>query len=197
MNKQIIPYLAIVIGVLSVSTTAVLVKLADDVPSAVIANYRLLFASLILLPYVWFKKREEFKKLAARDWLFTILAGVSLALHFIVWFESFQYTSVASSVVIVTLQPIFAFIGTYFFFQERFSAGTVISMLIAIFGSIIIAWGDFQLANEALYGDSLAFIGAIFITFYFLLGARGANENICDELYLYCLWHWRDFDYHI
>ncbi|WP_058305786.1 DMT family transporter [Gracilibacillus massiliensis] len=184
MNKQYIPYIAIIIGVISVSTAAVLVKLAGDVPSAVTANYRLLFASLLLLPYVWFKKRDELKKLGGREWVFTILAGISLAIHFIVWFESFQYTSVASSVVIVTLQPIFAFLGTYFFFHEKFSAGTIISMLIAIFGSIIIAWGDFQIANEALYGDFLAFLGAIFITIYFLLG-QGVRTKVSVMCYTF------------
>ncbi|WP_073202953.1 DMT family transporter [Gracilibacillus kekensis] len=184
MSKQYIPYIAILIGVLSVSTAAVLVKLAGDVPSAVTANYRLLFASLLLLPYVWFKKRDELKRLAGREWVLTIIAGISLAIHFIVWFESFQYTSVASSVVIVTLQPIFAFLGTYFFFHEKFSAGTIISMLIAIFGSIIIAWGDFQIANEALYGDFLAFLGAIFITIYFLLG-QGVRTKISVMSYTF------------
>ncbi|MGP4039907.1 DMT family transporter [Gracilibacillus sp. D59] len=184
MNKHFIPYIAIIFGVISVSTAAVLVKLATEVPSAVTANYRLLFAAILLLPYILFKKRDELRKLAKREWTLTIVAGISLAIHYIVWFESFQYTSVASSTVIVTLQPIFAFIGTYLFFHERFSAGTVISMLIAIFGSVIIAWGDFQMAGEALYGDFLALLGAMFITIYFLLG-QGVRTKLSVMSYTF------------
>ncbi|GAB2555823.1 DMT family transporter [Gracilibacillus alcaliphilus] len=184
MKKTFIPYMAIFFGVLSVSTAAVLVKLAGDIPSAVTANYRLIFAGLILLPYIVLKKKDELRKLGKKEWLLTMLAGFSLGIHFIVWFESFQYTSVASSTVIVTLQPIFAFIGTYLFFNERFSAGTVISMIIAIFGSFIIAWGDFQIAGEALYGDFLALLGAVFITIYFLFG-QGVRTKISVMSYTF------------
>ncbi|UOQ84271.1 DMT family transporter [Gracilibacillus salinarum] len=184
MNKQFFPFIAIFLGVISVSTAAVFVKLASDAPAAVTANYRLLLASLLLLPYILLKKRDELRKLARKEWIFTILAGISLAIHFIVWFESFSYTSVASSTVIVTLQPIFAFIGTYFFFHERFSAGTVISMIIAIFGSFIIAWGDFQINDEALYGDFLALLGAIFITIYFLFG-QGIRTKVSVMSYTF------------
>ncbi|RCW73039.1 DMT family transporter [Saliterribacillus persicus] len=169
-KNQIYPYVAVLIGVISVSTAAVLVKLATDAPAAIIANYRLLLAVLIMLPFILLKKRVELTRLTKRDWIFTSLAGISLALHFIFWFESLNYTSVASSVVLVTLQPIFAFIGTYLFFKERFSAGAVISMIIAIFGSTIIAWGDFRVDEEALFGDILAIIGAVMITIYFLFG---------------------------
>ncbi len=169
-KNQIYPYAAVLIGVISVSTAAVLVKLATDAPAAIIANYRLLLAVLIMLPFILLKKRVELTRLTKRDWIFTSLAGISLALHFIFWFESLNYTSVASSVVLVTLQPIFAFIGTYLFFKERFSAGAVISMIIAIFGSTIIAWGDFRVDEEALFGDILAIIGAVMITIYFLFG---------------------------
>ncbi|ALX49151.1 DMT family transporter [Lentibacillus amyloliquefaciens] len=170
------PYVAVVIGVISVSTSAVLVKLAPQAPSAIIANYRLLLAVLIMAPYVLLKNRHEFKLIQKRDWILSALAGVFLAFHFIVWFESLDYTSVASSVVLVTLQPIFAFLGTYLFFQERFSYGAIISMIIALLGSVIISWGDFQISGAALFGDMLALLGAILITAYFLMGQQARKR---------------------
>jgi len=166
------PYIAVVIGVITVSSSAVLVKLAGNAPAAIVANYRLLFAVLIMAPFILMKHRHELRLIQRKDWLFSALAGIFLALHFILWFESLNYTSVASSVVLVTLQPIFAFLGTYFFFQERFSPGAVISMIIALLGSMIISWGDFRISGMALFGDILALLGAITITAYFLLGQR-------------------------
>lgn len=166
------PYIVIVIAVLSISTSAVLVKLASGAPAAIIANYRLLFAFLIMAPIVFIKHRNEFKFIHKKDWILSILAGIFLAGHFILWFESFNYTSVASSVVLVSLQPVFAFLGTYIFFQERFSAGAIISMVIALFGSFIISLGDFQLGKAALFGDVLAILGAMTVTAYFLLGQQ-------------------------
>ncbi|WP_284141753.1 MULTISPECIES: DMT family transporter [unclassified Virgibacillus] len=164
------PYIAVVIGVLSVSTSAVLVKLADQAPAAIIANYRLLIAVVLMAPIVYSKYRSEFRLITKRDWFLSTLSGIFLAFHFILWFESLNYTSVASSVVLVTLQPIFAFLGTFFFFKERFTAGAIISMVIVLFGSFIISWGDFQISGIALFGDMLALLGAITITGYFLLG---------------------------
>lgn len=166
------PYIAVVIGVISVSTSAVLVKLAHPAPAGIIALYRLLLAVIIMAPYVYAKHRDEFKIVLKKDWILSILAGVFLAFHFILWFESLNYTSVASSVVLVTLQPIFAFLGTYLFFKERFTPGAIISLIIAMFGSVIISWGDFQISGMALFGDILALLGAIMITVYFLMGQQ-------------------------
>lgn len=164
------PYFAVVIGILAVSTSAVLVKLTGDAPPSIIANYRLLFAVLIMSPIIFIYYRSELKRIQKKDWILAIFAGIFLAFHFILWFSSLNYTSVASSVVLVTLQPIFAFLGTYFFFKERFSPGTVISMVIALLGSVIISWSDFQISGLALFGDILALLGAIMITSYFLIG---------------------------
>src|SRR5699024_4679960 len=122
--------------------------------------------------------RHEFKYIQNKDWLLSTCAGVFLAFHFILWFESLNYTSVASSVVLVTMQPIFAFLGTFLFFKERFSAGAIISMLIALLGSFIISWGDLQLSSTALFGDILALLGAIAMTAYFYLGKRRENARL-------------------
>lgn len=166
------PYVAVIVGVIAISTSAILVKLADGVPAAIIAQYRLLFAVLIMAPYVIIKHRKEFTVIRRKDWLWSIISGLFLALHFILWFESLSYTSVASSVVLVTLQPIFAFIGTYLLFSERFSLGVIISVIITLFGSTIISWGDFQIGKMALVGDLLAVGGAIAVTAYFLCGQQ-------------------------
>src|SRR5699024_4968842 len=117
---------------------------------------------IILLKY-----SHEFKRINQKDWILSAIAAIFLAFHFILWFESLYYTSVASSVVLVTLHPIFAFLGTYLFFKERFTQAAVISMFIALLGSFIISWGDFQISGMALFGDILALLGAIAVTGYF------------------------------
>ncbi|MFD2639760.1 DMT family transporter [Piscibacillus salipiscarius] len=168
-QKQITPYIAITIGVLAVSTSAIFVRLADA-PSSIVALYRLLFASLLMVPLVLLKYRHELVKVSSRDLLLSTASGVFLALHFILWFESLNHTSVASSVVLVTTQPIWAFLGGYLFFKERFTSGAVISLFIALVGSVIISWGDFQISGMALFGNFLALLGAIAVTGYFLFG---------------------------
>lgn len=170
MNKPSIhPYIPILIGVISISLSAIFVKLAQA-DAGVIAFYRMLFSVLIMSPIFFMKYTKELKLITGRDWLFSSIAGIFLAFHFILWFESLNYTSVASSTVLVTLQPLFAFVGTYFFFKEPLSVKTIISGLIAIFGSFLISWGDFQVSGIALYGDMLALIACALITAYLLFG---------------------------
>jgi len=163
------PYIPIIIGVISVSLSAIFVKLASA-DSGVIAFYRMLFSILIMLPWFLMKYSNEIKVLSKRDWIFSSIAGVFLSFHFILWFESLNYTSVASSTVLVTMQPLFAFIGTYLFFKEKITLQTFAAGGIAILGSVLISWGDFQISGTALYGDILALIACALITGYLLFG---------------------------
>lgn len=170
MNKPPIhPYIPIIIGVISVSLSAIFVKLASA-DAGVIAFYRMLFSVLLMLPLFLWKYVSELKLLSKRDWLFSSLAGIFLAFHFILWFESLNYTSVASSTVLVTMQPLFAFVGTYLFFGEKISGKTILAGGIAIAGSVLISWGDFQISGSALYGDILALIACALVTGYLLFG---------------------------
>ncbi|MBP2242508.1 drug/metabolite transporter (DMT)-like permease [Cytobacillus eiseniae] len=168
-DTKVNPYAVLAIGVISVSTSAILVKVSSA-PSGVIAFYRLFFSVLIMLPVFLIKYVPELRLITRRDWIFSIVAGVFLAFHFILWFESLNYTSVASSTVLVTLQPLFAFLGTYFFFKEKFSWKAILSGLLAVFGSVIISWGDFKISGSALFGDFLALIACALVTAYLMFG---------------------------
>ncbi|MBB6281751.1 DMT family transporter [Geobacillus subterraneus] len=166
--SQIKAYAALLIGALAVSTSAIFVKWSQA-PSAVIAFYRLFFAVVIMTPF-FLGHIHELKHISRRDWLFSVCSGVLLAFHFILWFESLDYTSVASSVVLVTLQPLFAFAGGALFFRERLTIGAIGSALLAIAGSVLISWGDFRVSGEALYGDMLALLACAMVTAYWLFG---------------------------
>ena len=168
-KSPIHPYIPIIIGVMSVSLSAIFVKLANA-DSGVIAFYRMLFSVLIMSPWFIIKYRYEVKQLTKRDWLFSSIAGVFLAFHFILWFESLNYTSIASSTVLVTMQPLFAFIGTYIFFKEKITLKTILAGSITIVGSVLISWGDFKISGAAFYGDMLALIACALITGYLLFG---------------------------
>lgn len=163
------PFIPIIIGVISISFSAIFVKLAEA-ESGAIAFYRMLFSVLIIAPAFFKNHVHELKMLYQRDWLFSIIAGIFLAFHFILWFESLRYTSVASSTVLVTMQPLFAFAGTYLFFKERLTMQAILSGIIAILGSFLISWGDFNISGSALFGDLLALIACVLVTGYFLFG---------------------------
>ena len=109
------PYFGLVLGVLAASFSSLFIKLAHA-PALAIAFYRILFTFIILAPYTIFKYREEFKALTLHEVFQAIISGAFLALHFVTWFSSLKYTTVASSTVLVTTQPIFVVLGSYLIF---------------------------------------------------------------------------------
>ncbi len=163
--------LILLVGVFFLSTSAIFVKVLN-VSADMIAFYRLLFTSIIMLPIFITNKnlRTEIVSLSPKQYLLSGLSGLFLASHYVLWFESLNYTSVASSTVIVTLQPIFAVVAGYFLFKERVGFIGTVGILVSIGGSCFIGWQDFQTSHLALFGDLLALVSAVLITAYFLIG---------------------------
>ena len=75
-------------------------------PALVIAAYRLTLASLPLAGYAAVRRQEVVPE-SRRAALLTLLSGAFLAAHFGFWIASVQETSIITSVVLVTAQPLF------------------------------------------------------------------------------------------
>ena len=163
--------LALIPAVIALSTSAIFAKLADA-PSSVIAFYRLFLTALVLTPFLLLSRsrRAEVRNLRPKQWGLIVLAGLLLAVHYVMWFESLNYTSVSSSIVLVALQPLFSLLFGFLLLRERVGKSAVAGCLIAIAGSCIIGWGDFQANAAALWGDLLALAAAGVISLYFLIG---------------------------
>jgi drug/metabolite transporter (DMT)-like permease len=171
-DKPIVnPYLAVLVGVFAISFSALFVRLSTA-PVMIIATYRLLFTFLLLAPYTLVRHRPDLRELPWRERGLAAASGVCLALHFLTWFTSLNYTSVASSVVLVTTQPVFVVIGSWLLFRERISRRAMFGMLLALTGSFIIGASDFQLDMRAFWGDLLALAAAVLVSGYLLIGRR-------------------------
>ncbi|MEG6616592.1 DMT family transporter [Peptococcaceae bacterium 1198_IL3148] len=176
MDKPIInPYLAVVLGVLAAAFSSIFTKLAEA-PPLIIAFYRLGFTVLLLAPITFISGGQELRRVSKRDLMLAALSGILLAMHFAVWITSLNYTTVASSTVLVTMQPLFVITGGYFLYREKFSSKGMVGAAMALCGSIIIGINDFQVGGQALFGDLLAFSGAIFIAGYMLIGRSLRNH---------------------
>lgn len=129
----------------------------------------MLMASALLVPIVW-KKRAEFQKLSRKDWLLLVCSGLFLALHFALWFGSLKLTTVASSTIILALQPLVALIGGFLLYKERVAGSTILMMMIAFVGVVMVGWGDITVGKMALIGDVLSFLCVIAVVCYLLIG---------------------------
>lgn len=166
------PILALLVGVVAVSTGAIFIRLADEAPALVIAAYRVGLAVLILLPIAWWRARDELRRLAWQDIRLALLAGVFLAIHFITWVSSLDYTTVASSVVLVNTNPLWVALLTPFISHDRLSRRAIFGIVVSVIGGVIVGMGDFAVGGKALWGDILAILGSISAALYILMGRR-------------------------
>ncbi|HET9222883.1 MAG TPA: DMT family transporter [Roseiflexaceae bacterium] len=176
MPKQpLTPYLVLLGAVAVVASAAIMIRLLQQppigMPATLIAAGRLGLAAIILLPIAWLRVGPELRRLKRRDVLLGIAAGALLALHFDAWIASFAYTSVASSVALVSTNPLWVVVLSLLLWGERPPPMRLLGVLLAVLGSALIGFSDSQgAAPNALLGDGLALIGALAVSGYFLIG---------------------------
>ena len=150
---------------LAVSASAIFIRLADA-PAVAIAMWRCALGAAILLPPA-LVRGDRFPK--GRDLYAGIASGVALGAHFGFWISSLDYTSVAASVVLVSTQPVFVAVFAYVLFGERTTPLSFLGIVIAIAGTAIIA-ADGSVGSAALFGGTLALVGAVTVAVYVLIG---------------------------
>jgi drug/metabolite transporter (DMT)-like permease len=167
-------YVLLPIGIIAVSTASIFIKLCDA-PVLIIATYRMMLPSLMLTPLACYQKKWRGWEKDKIEWL--LLSGLFLSLHFAFWIASLRYTSVASSVVLVTTHPIFVGIGGCLFLKERLGLNLIVGIALSVLGSGLLSYGDMNLSKEALMGDGLALLGAITASGYLLVGRKMRKDR--------------------
>jgi drug/metabolite transporter (DMT)-like permease len=187
-NPVIPPGLGLFIAILAVSTSALFIRFAQmEAPSLAIAAWRLIFVSLILVPLAWSRNRDEIRQLDRKTLAILIFSGIFLCFHFASWISSLAYTSVASSVVLVTTSPLWVAMLSPLVLRERLARMVWIGLGVALIGGIIVAGSDAcQLSatglacqsleslfrEQGLWGNFLALVGAWCVAGYLLIGRR-------------------------
>ena len=161
--------LIIILGVIGVSLSAPLVRISTA-PAMILAFYRVAMASVILLPYVLVRNREEMKGMTKKDWILAVISGVCLGLHFSLYFESLRYTSIASSVVFVDTEVFFVALIMLMVFKEKIPPLGWAGIMATFLGSVIIALSDSGSGGGALKGDMIALSGAVVVAVYTIIG---------------------------
>jgi drug/metabolite transporter (DMT)-like permease len=194
--------MGLTLGVLAVSTASIFIRFAqEEVASIVVAAWRLSVAVIVLAPFVWWGYRRDLKKLSRRDVGLTFIAGIFLAIHFAAWITSLQYTSVVSSVVLVTTTPLWVAIAAPITIKEPITRMIGLGLLVSLTGTIVIGASDacsfgevtvcpplkefFQ--GKAFLGDLLALLGAWVAAGYVIIG-RSVREKMAVVPYIFLVY---------
>jgi drug/metabolite transporter (DMT)-like permease len=202
-TPSIPPQLALFLGILAVSTASIFIRYAQNYAgSLVIATYRLAIATLLLAPIALLRNRTELRNLGKREVRLAFLAGVFLSLHFATWISSLEYTTVASSVVLVSTTPLWVAILSPLTLREPITRLMMVGMAIALIGGIIIGLSDTCVVSasglvcpnlsefirgEAFFGDLLALLGAIMAASYLIIG-RNLRSKLSNTSYIFLVY---------
>lgn len=174
---------------LAVSAASIIIKLAQDegAPSLIIAACRLTFASIALAPVALIRHRAELARLTRRDFLIAGVSGLLLGLHFGAWITSLEFTTIASSVVLVSTSPLFVGLFSLFVWREKLGRPLIAGLILTIAGGAMVGLSDVCAASRggmvcpplaefvqggAAIGDLLALVGAAAVAGYLLIGRR-------------------------
>ena len=163
-------------ALLGISFAGPLVKLSSSEPLA-IAAWRLFFSLIIVFVFLLHSGQwREWRGASRTDIGLATVAGVFLALHFWAWNASIQLTSIAASVTLVSLQPVFVVGISVLFLREYPNRVQLAGILLAFAGAMVIALpsvlSDDTVARSALTGNLLAISAAATAAAYYTIGRR-------------------------
>src|SRR5881628_1845714 len=163
------PLVVLIVAVLATTYAGPIVRFAAA-PAVAIAFWRL----VLVLPVTFgVATRERQRTRAVREaFPLMLLSGVLLAVHFWTWIASLRFTTVASSVVLVSLKPIFAWGIAALWLGEHPAPTERWGIALAVAGATLIGLGDARLSLGALGGDALALAGALTGAGYYVIGRR-------------------------
>ena len=174
MSKRI--YLILFIALISVSSTAVVIRYVELVPALTLAFWRMLSASLFLWCYS-IKKPQRLISLNNRSRI--LFAGFFLGMHFALFFVGVRSTSVASATLLANTGPIFTSLLSRLSGQ-KVSRSVVLGLFISVFGIIIVQWSGFGAEGNNYWGNLFSLLSGfcIAMTYMFASKIRKDTENI-------------------
>ena len=162
-------YAILFIGLLAISTSPVIARLLPLVPAAIIAFWRMTFASAMLWGYSSIRPQES---IAPKNIRLVLAAGFLLAMHFIFWFSALKLTSIANTTVLGIVAPAFTLLFERLWYNRKLSWITITALLIILFGGIIVQGDDLGRVNSTGLGNIMAILSAVFLGSVFIIGAK-------------------------
>ncbi|MGQ3382887.1 DMT family transporter [Glutamicibacter sp. TV12E] len=158
------------VGIIGISASGPIIAAFPGVPVLSMAFWRNGAAAAVLSVPALRKNSRVYLAMTKREWVFTGIAGLALALHFVCFMYSMRLTSVAAGTALVCIQGVWIAV-----FQVmrgvQYRTKVFIGMAVSLGGAILITGFDMGLSSEALLGDVLALAGGVLAAVYTLAGS--------------------------
>lgn len=160
------------IALFAVSSAGAVFEMIEGVAGLTKAAWRLQATSLVLLPGFLLQYSRADSALR-HDWRGSLgllcASGLCLALHFGTWLVSLDMTTLTHSLLFVTAHPLVIIVGLWLLRRPATRMQSV-GALVGFVGAAVVVGGGGEEAGVSLYGDFLAFLGAVTVVGYLVIG---------------------------
>ena len=118
-------------------------------PSSMIALVRGFVGAFFVLLFVYLKKSKPDKAAIKKNFVMLALSGAFIGINWILLFESYHYTTVATATLCYYMQPIFVILASPFLLKEKLTVKKVACVVVALIGMVFVS-GVLQTGIPAL-----------------------------------------------
>lgn len=175
-SPKLSSFIAIFIALLAVSFAPIFIRFSEtELGSyATVLNRFLVFCFVFggaqLVARQFAPPAVEADASAPYPWVLLVSTGAIATLSLVLWAMSLEYTTVAKSMLLNNLTPIFTSLGSWLVFRKTFDRRFILGLIVALTGALSLGLADFFGSNDGqLLGDIYAILSAVFLGTYFLL----------------------------
>lgn len=173
--------LVLLLAILAGGSAAILIRWSHA-PTATQVFYRLLFTTAAVAPVALLRHRDALRAISGRDLFVSAVTGVILAGHFLVFFRSVDWTTVAAATTLTQLHAAIVPIGAYVLLDERVSRRMVAGLTVAFAGVALLSTGGVLVSSllggpHPLLGNAFAVLAAVGFAAYTLAG-RSVRQRL-------------------
>lgn len=173
-GRGVLPYLALASGILALSLSSLFVRWAEA-PGMISAFYRMLGASVVLIPVV-LRRNARSAPIDRRWWFLPLLGGVFTALDHATWATSIGLTRVATATLLNNIAPLWVALVAVLIWKEKLRGWFWLGLAFTLSGAVVILGSDLLSRPHLGGGDALAVISSLFYAGYFLTTQRGRQH---------------------
>lgn len=162
------------------ASSAIFIRFATEASAISLTFLRLFISALVMILFAAATRSLRF--LGRRDLALVVASGVFLSLHFATFIFAVKETTVANATFLVNTSPVMLAVLCPLFLRERTTSREAVSVLVAIFGVLLVAHAgsDFRAFGVA---DLSALLSALFVSLYSLIGRFQRTSGVSTACY--------------
>ncbi len=133
-----------------------------SLPSGFIAFFRGISGTLFLLAVMFFSRKKLDFAAIKKNLLLLVLSGAFIGINWILLFEAYRYTTVATATLFYYLSPVFVIIASPFVLKERLTLKKLICIICALLGIVLVS----GVAENGIVGGRGMLLGCGAAVFY-------------------------------